>query len=1069
MGCRPYADARWPIHAKLDLCVARLHPCRIAPLSVLGDKMSDTDDTGGSGVMQSLASWGLTAYSIAGWAIDAAAQRLMNITGSATPSLEPSPSAMEVFKATLMPRPANCTAPVNATPEETQAIDAAFVGLTTYVDDNIDSEDISVAQEMLAALTRLVSDTAQAADDRDALAAKKTILEENLNKIPFSKDLTPAEMRDFAKRKSLIARQISAAAKLSDLEPVEDSLATLRDDVTEALKLAPLRRNASDQIATAKAARKDLQSIVDRGYYEALNKAISDAQTALQAAKTKTDITGLQAALKAVTDQEADARSYAAYFDLWSLKAEGYLCVYDPDPDKDNRSDGREARNAAAQAAAVKSKALDFAGARAALDGFETAPAVTANGNYPDASAFMAQLDGFLKSHDTKIAQVKRAKLPWSSRMDNALSDIRKLGIVDKNWGDAATALTAHQDKVDKLYPIALKHIEVLEAKGSVPDGDEPMATMLAAVSTSNSKLDTSGTGNYAEALSAFDGVGDAKVKQAGALRRLSAIKKRARTAGTGGYAAVQTHIDGQFDDIKDDIAADIDAANATMDTLEALLDDLEAMIPVLSDARAAKATHDPTNTFKLLDAAEAKVTSRKFGKAKTEAETALAGYGALAEFLFLEEQMKLLLTTQPDTTPGHTLVTTALSEADDLARTQRKIPDAIAKLNDVLANPTLTEMAHEAGLWLAQFKNVEKRHNKIVTGMKPDAAKATMTTLFDAAREKADTDHDYPSAMVLLEAYDAKLNQARDYVACRRRAFSIKAALDRAAATFASEPDIDKKVYGDGGKAGIEAQIKAAEDKAVAGKVVEAGADFAQRLKDWKPLLKNIALLHESADSVGSNAGHSIDRHGPEVTDEQLLIRLTTGVAPDGKSSPTRNASRYDSFTAWVQGREEGAKLLEQEKHPGPPEVAVHPSDTSIPAAADAVTSMKKIIDHDGPIDRAMRGIKANKTVDASKGKVGKSQIYETYEALDGITKSETLWLFEIDISAIESKLAKPHGPLERDVGVKWDSKPQTYLDVHATLPGPPPAPASIPGKWVMMQLFPVVDQWDQEKQDYA
>ncbi|MFC6636851.1 hypothetical protein GV827_20905 [Sulfitobacter sp. JBTF-M27] len=1031
--------------------------------------MSDTDDTGGSSVMQSLASWGLTAYSIAGWAVDAAAQRLLNITGSAAPPPDPSPSAMENFKATLAPRPANTNAPANATAQETQTINAAFVELTTYVDDNIDSEDISVAREKLAAVVKLVGDTAQAADDRDALAVKKTALEQDLKKIPFLRDVTAAEMRDFAKRRTLIARQISAAAVLSDLDPVEITLETLKGDVSDAQKMIPLRKNASDQIAAAKSARKDMQKTVDRGYYEALNKAISDAQIALGAAKTQTDITQLQAALKAVTDKEADARSYAAYFDLWSVKAEGYLSVYDRDPDKDNRSDGRKARNAAAQAAAVKSKALDFVGARAALDGFETAPAVTANGNYPAASAFMAQLDGFLKSHGTKRQQVKSAKLPWSNRMDNDLSDIRKKGIVNKNWGDAATDLTEHQDKVDKLYPIALKHLQVFEAKGSVPDSDEPMVTLLAAVSASKSKLDNDGKGNYAEALSAFDGLGGAKVNQATALRRLSAIKKRAKAAGTGGFAAAQAHVEGQYGYIKNNIAADIDAANATMDTLEALLDNLEAMIPVLSEARAAKPTHDPTDTFKLLDAAEAKVTSLEFDKAKGEAETALLAYGLLAEFLFVEGQVQMLLATQTDKTPGHTLVKTALSEADDMARTQGKIADAIAKLNAILADPTLAEMAHEAGLWLAKFKDVEKRHNKIVPGMKPDQAKATMTTLFDAAKDKAETDHDYTAAMALLEAYDTKLTQARDYVACRRRAFAVKTALDRAATTFASEPDIDKKVYGDGGKAGIEAQVKAAEDKAVAGKVVEAGADFAQRLKDWKPLLKNIALLHESADSVGSNAGHSIDRHGPEVTDEELLTRLTTGVAPDGKSSPTRNASRYDSFAAWVQAREEGAALLEKENHPGPPEVPVRASDTSIPAAADTVTSMKKIIDHEGPIDRAMRGIKPNQEVDASKGKVGKGQTYETYEALDGITKSETLWLFEIDISAIESKLAKPHGPLEKDVGVKWDSKPQTYIDVHATLPGSPPAPASIPGKWVMMQLFPVVDKWDQEKQDYA
>ncbi|WP_428268610.1 hypothetical protein [Haliangium sp.] len=52
--------------------------------------------------------------------------------------------------------------------------------------------------------------------------------------------------------------------------------------------------------------------------------------------------------------------------------------------------------------------------------------------------------------------------------------------------------------------------------------------------------------------------------------------------------------------------------------------------------------------------------------------------------------------------------------------------------------------------------------------------------------------------------------------------------------------------------------------------------------------------------------AGHSIARHGPQVTDEQLKARIEKGVAPDGATSKTRNSSRFTSFAEWHRCRQE-------------------------------------------------------------------------------------------------------------------------------------------------------------------
>jgi hypothetical protein len=78
---------------------------------------------------------------------------------------------------------------------------------------------------------------------------------------------------------------------------------------------------------------------------------------------------------------------------------------------------------------------------------------------------------------------------------------------------------------------------------------------------------------------------------------------------------------------------------------------------------------------------------------------------------------------------------------------------------------------------------------------------------------------------------------------------------------------------------------------KAWAGKKVK---DFVEKRA------KKIAEALEKLDN-----GHSLARHGPDVTDQQLMDRITTGIAPDGHVSPTKASSRFASHDDWVKTRE--------------------------------------------------------------------------------------------------------------------------------------------------------------------
>jgi len=77
---------------------------------------------------------------------------------------------------------------------------------------------------------------------------------------------------------------------------------------------------------------------------------------------------------------------------------------------------------------------------------------------------------------------------------------------------------------------------------------------------------------------------------------------------------------------------------------------------------------------------------------------------------------------------------------------------------------------------------------------------------------------------------------------------------------------------------------------------------------------------LIEGVSAVGArglesrDGGHSLARHGPDITDEQLKTRLETGIAPDGALSPAPGMStRFLSHEAYLQSRERAQASLKK------------------------------------------------------------------------------------------------------------------------------------------------------------
>jgi len=102
-------------------------------------------------------------------------------------------------------------------------------------------------------------------------------------------------------------------------------------------------------------------------------------------------------------------------------------------------------------------------------------------------------------------------------------------------------------------------------------------------------------------------------------------------------------------------------------------------------------------------------------------------------------------------------------------------------------------------------------------------------------------------------------------------------------------------------------------------------GHDFATGEAMFAPVQRKasgapgaVVQRDESANKIEStrleteSGGHSLDRHGPEVSDQALQDRLTTGMAPDGKLSPAPGLStKFATYDEYLKTRTAATSLM--------------------------------------------------------------------------------------------------------------------------------------------------------------
>lgn len=950
----------------------------------------------------------------------------------------PSPAA-QMLATLRAPRPDTLSPPESAENTDKVRVNKAYDELIELLEG--EAPDMGEAASRKTALEQMVVKVA-----KDTAIARRKALYKRVGALQPPRSATTEELRDLAKSRDGILKKIKGAKTLEDLDDLDktfdNELKTYADAVDLIEKLATERVKVEADHATFKKERKALAKEVDRGFYQMLiaeEKTVGDAIPGIKDPKNFAPLT------KKLTDARGkinDAKAYAAHYDTWMRDSEIYILTAAPGSD---RKELKTHRDALAKAAAAKATTADFAAAKVELAKFTTHAKVNAT-KATEVAAFGLSLKA-VQEHPG-LAKMAALGLPGKNRVDQAFSTARKKGTKDKNYVDGKTALDALKLDLDKIEQICDLWVDVKPLAVAAPTSD---------AGTKFGEAETKcGSGDWGAALTKINSVSGGDKREGAQRSRLRKLIKEAQPILSSGAATAHNRIKAVLDQAKNDLDnAKPDDADTKFDSAKDMIDKTLPWANLSTEALLVRLVSDPGDTYKLLKPAEQAAGTHDYPTAAQALKDAIASYAELDAYKSVKAQLETIKATLDDPSEELTIADGAIKDAEVEAQ-NAKIPDAVKTLRAAIVS--LGEAAVEAGIWLKGLEPVEKKHKKVKALLELQVIKDLIDESLKETKEAVTVDKDYPKATGKLSTHADLLKDATEYAMVRPRVHRMKDGLDRAVAQLvATVPDIATKVYGGADDTALKQAMKVADDLAIAGKMRQARDEYRKLLTAWDGLLEEAAKAFETADGTGSNAGHSLDRHGSDITDEKLLRRLTTGIAADNKSSPTDKSSKFSSFDAWMEGRELSAQEAEKKVQPDGNNLSL--AGDKIPANPAAIYSVPVEVEHPGPIDEAYVGLKPAASVDAKKGKLTEGRTFETYEKLSGITRSTALWLFEMDWGSIGGGVAKP--------SKRNEQTPAKFIELYKGQHGGT-APPHIPGKWVMMQLFPKVDGWDQEAQDY-
>lgn len=881
------------------------------------------------------------------------------------------------------------------------------------------------------------------AGDEELEARRKAALAE-LAKVTIPAALSSGARRSLAGGRKALKKEVLSAGGAEAFVQIDSDIQGLTSQIAAQLATAAARDKAQAALAAAERKFKAVRDSLDQGAFTYLEGLIKAAHKAMAAAAAASDFEAVEAMAEDITVKAEAAYVYGQFFDNWTRGTLALIAAMNGGA-KDTAEDDRSNRM---KTAAGHSQNGAFGAAKAALEGWKAI--LGDEGDLAKALSFDALLAEYMANTHDRCEFILASAVPDAREYRNHLKNAKKKAYREQKFTEAEAL-------VQELIAYSSQERGALARYMRSFDGslraDQGFRVALAAAET---KQKFKGTNDPAGAMADLK----AWEKSNRALMRKSLSKQIVKALEKKYQALSKVLAEPELSDLKATWEAHkllADADNFDKDTgapqyhvkldqlfkLEKVVDERREMALILQRYPAA-ASYDFQKP--VADA----LTAEQYPEAVAAVPDALAKLRTMPVYLDTRTAAQDLLAVLPGDADELTGPLDAAIKAAEATARGGDPAKAASDLQAVLDGADYMELVLAMADYRAKLAKVQKEHNRTKNYLKLAPAEDALDASLKTATDRADNDKEYGDAFLLLDAHQKLLQQAKPMATARFQVNGILKALERAGTDTAKLTPFKERVA-------------AAEEEAKKPDFSKARTAFDGIRTDLQALCKEAAGDCEAKDGVDSNAGHSLDRHGPDVSDEDLIQRLKTGKPPNAHSDDERSytgaSSRFHSPQDWLAGRELAAQAAKDQ--------GIDIDATEMTYTGDPLTDPEEnadfTVEHGRPIDKAFVGHKKHVRLD-DNGEPIPGKTYETFEEIEGLTRAYVNFIWEPDKLPAETTDHPAPGTAHPEV------KPQDnadYVEKYKERHGA--APARIPGRWVMMQQYPVADGWDNETKTYT
>ncbi len=879
--------------------------------------------------------------------------------------------------------------------------------------------------------------------DEDLDLRRKAALAE-LAKITIPAALSSGARRSLAGGRKALKKEILSAGGADAFDQIDSDIQKLSGQIAVQTATAAARDKAQAALAAAEAKCASVRDSLDQGAFTYLEGLIKAAHKAMAAAVTASDFETVEASAKDITAKAATANTYGLFFDTWTRGTLALIAALSGGA-KDTAEADRSARM---KTAAGHSKTGDFGAAKTALEGWKTN--LGDEGDLAKALSFDALLADYMANTYDRCDFILSSMVPDAKDYRNHLKNAKKKAYKEQKFAEAEALL---QELIAYSSPDRSALARYMRTFDASLRADKGFRDALAAADAKQKFKGTNDPAGAMADLKVWEKANRVLMRQSRSKQIVKALEKKYEalkkvlaepelsdlTATWGAHKALADA--GNFD--KDAGAPQYHVKLSALFQLLKVADERREMAQILQRYPAA-AGYD---FQKPVDTA---LGAQKYPEAVAAVPGALALLRAMPAYLEARQAAEALLAMLPGDADELTGPLDAALKAAEVTARGGDPAKAAGDLQAVLDGTDYMDLVLAMADYRTKLARVEKEHSRTKKYLDLKPAEDALDASLKTATDRADSDKEYGDAFLMLDAHQKLLAEAKPMATARFQVQGILKALERAGT--------------DAGKlTPFKERVAAAEDEAKKPDFAKAKTAFDSIRTDLQALSKEAAKDCEAKDGVDSNAGHSLDRHGPGVSDEDLIQRLKTGKPPNAKTDDERSytgaSSKFHSPQDWLAGRELAAQAAKAK--------GVEIGDTEMTVSGDPLDWPEEnfdcTVEHGRPIDKAYVGRKKHVRLD-DNGEPVPDKTYETFEEIEGLTRAYVNFIWEPEKLPAETTDHPAPGTAHPEV------KPQDnadyagkYQERHGA------APAKIPGRWVMMQQYPVADGWDNETKTYT